>query len=214
MAIRMRRGLDKDFDPSKLLPGEFAVCTDSDTRKQYVYMCFQPGVVKKLITDDRLSDVNSRISQTEIRISEHDEILDHVETKMMNLSSSIDEIWTDYLPFKAATEAVLPDAVMQKRYFSTTWKFYEPNVMLTVSTDPYPANASVKIAIKEGMNGILRPLSYYGYEGGIIHSKPAGAGKMYNNVEVMVTKSSTIPPTPVPSNSLLFVEISYKYDMP
>ncbi|MBQ0074501.1 MAG: hypothetical protein KBT34_09930 [Prevotella sp.] len=206
--------MDKDFDPTRLLAGEFAVSTDADTRKQSVYMCFQSGVVKKLVTEDKLSDVNSRIDVTEMRISLHDEILDNVESNMINLNSSIDEIWADYAPFKAATEAALPDAVMQKRYYSTSWKFYEPNVMLTVSTDPYPANATVKIAIKEGMNGILRPLSYYGYEGGIIHSKPAGAGKMYSNVEVVVTKSSTIPPTPVPSNSLLFVEISYKYDMP
>lgn len=46
----MRRGLQADFDASKLLPGEWAVAIDNDTSKQVVWMCFAPGVVKRMGT--------------------------------------------------------------------------------------------------------------------------------------------------------------------
>lgn len=45
MAIQHRRGVDSDFDPSKMLPGEIAVTTDG-TRK--VYVCFAAGDVKEI----------------------------------------------------------------------------------------------------------------------------------------------------------------------
>ena len=48
MAIQMRRGNKADFDPTKMLPGEWAVSIDSDTTKQWVWMCFAPGVVKRM----------------------------------------------------------------------------------------------------------------------------------------------------------------------
>lgn len=48
MAIQMRRGQSVDFDPSKMLPGEWAVSVDNDSQKQMVYMCFAPGVVKRM----------------------------------------------------------------------------------------------------------------------------------------------------------------------
>lgn len=50
MAIQMRRGQSVDFDPSKMKAGEWAVSTDSDTKKQQIWMCFAPGVVKRMGT--------------------------------------------------------------------------------------------------------------------------------------------------------------------
>lgn len=46
----MRRGNKADFDPSKMLPGEWAVAIDSDTQNQIVWMCFRAGVVKRMGT--------------------------------------------------------------------------------------------------------------------------------------------------------------------
>ncbi len=46
MAIQNRRGLEADFDPDKMLPGEWAVTTD----KKYVHMCFSAGVVIRMAT--------------------------------------------------------------------------------------------------------------------------------------------------------------------
>lgn len=57
MAIQMRRGLKSDFDPSKMLPGEWAVSIDSDTSDQIVWMCFSPGVVKRIGTYEDLKSI-------------------------------------------------------------------------------------------------------------------------------------------------------------
>lgn len=50
MAIQMRRGQYKDFDPDKMLPGEWAVAIDNDTQHQVIWMCFRAGVVKRIGT--------------------------------------------------------------------------------------------------------------------------------------------------------------------
>ena len=50
MAIQMRRGQSVDFDPTKMLTGEWAVSIDNEAQKQMVYMCFAPGVVKRMAT--------------------------------------------------------------------------------------------------------------------------------------------------------------------
>lgn len=50
MAIQMRRGLREDFDPEKMLPGEWAVSIDPQTENQIVWMCFAAGVVKRMGT--------------------------------------------------------------------------------------------------------------------------------------------------------------------
>lgn len=50
MAIQMRRGTYAQFDPSKMKAGEWAVSTDSDTKKQQIWMCFAPGIVKRMGT--------------------------------------------------------------------------------------------------------------------------------------------------------------------
>lgn len=46
VTIQMRKGLEKDFNASKLSPGEWAVSTDT----KYVRMCFAPGVVVRMAT--------------------------------------------------------------------------------------------------------------------------------------------------------------------
>lgn len=50
MAITMRKGLYADFNPMKMLPGEWAVTIDADTQHQVVYMCFGAGIVKRMGT--------------------------------------------------------------------------------------------------------------------------------------------------------------------
>ena len=50
MAIQMRRGQSVEFDVTKMLTGEWAVSIDNESQKQMVYMCFAPGVVKRMAT--------------------------------------------------------------------------------------------------------------------------------------------------------------------
>ena len=56
MSIQMRQGNDADFDPSKMLPGEWAVSTD----KKIIYMCFSPGDVRRMATyEEMVENINS-----------------------------------------------------------------------------------------------------------------------------------------------------------
>ena len=81
MALRMRQGLKRDFDPRKMLPGEWAVSTDPETENQIVWMCFQAGVVKRLGTYE---DFRAQIAEAteDIRIEyaqSFDEIKEYME---------------------------------------------------------------------------------------------------------------------------------------
>ena len=65
MAIQMRRGQKADFDPTKMLPGEWAVSIDSDTNNQIVWMCFRAGVVKRMGTYEdfkrQIDEINTQL---------------------------------------------------------------------------------------------------------------------------------------------------------
>ena len=57
MAIQMRRGAYTDFDPTKMLPGEYAVVLSDDpdgTDGYAIYMCYASGTVKRLVSADDL----------------------------------------------------------------------------------------------------------------------------------------------------------------
>ncbi len=81
MAIQVRRGLEKDFDPNKMLPGEWAVAIEEETSKQIVWMCFAPGVVKRMGTYDDFKEQIAEIT-ADIKdeyLSEFQGILDQIE---------------------------------------------------------------------------------------------------------------------------------------
>lgn len=59
MAIQTRRGLEADFDPSKMLPGEWAVSLDT----KYVRMCFSPGLVYRMATYESFEEDMIQIQQ-------------------------------------------------------------------------------------------------------------------------------------------------------
>ena len=77
----MRRGNKADFNPSKMLPGEWAVAIDSDTQNQIVWMCFRAGVVKRMGTYE---DFKEQIKEATAEIKneykeEFQTILDEIE---------------------------------------------------------------------------------------------------------------------------------------
>ena len=82
MAIQVRRGLKADFDPTKMLPGEWAVSVDLDSDKQIIWMCFAAGIVKRMGTYE---DFKKQIEEAteEIKeeyIAEFQTILDQINT--------------------------------------------------------------------------------------------------------------------------------------
>lgn len=66
MAIQMRRGAYGDFDPTRMLPGEWAVVLsdDADTTDGYaVYICYAAGLVKRVVSSDELASLVNNIYQ-------------------------------------------------------------------------------------------------------------------------------------------------------
>lgn len=81
MAIYVRRGMEKDFDPEKMKAGEWAVSVDPDRKKQKIWMCFAPGVVKRLGTYedfmDQIAEINADMMEQYIK--QFNDILKQVE---------------------------------------------------------------------------------------------------------------------------------------
>lgn len=77
--IQMRRGLLNDFDPSKMTAGEWAVSIDLETDRQIVYMCFSPGIVKRMGT---LEDFEEQIREAT------NNILEQYKTELNQIKTS------------------------------------------------------------------------------------------------------------------------------
>lgn len=66
MAIQMRRGSFTRFDPTKMLPGEWAIVLSDDASAangQSVYICFAAGTVKRMLTVDEVSTIIANFTQ-------------------------------------------------------------------------------------------------------------------------------------------------------
>ena len=83
MAIQMRRGLRADFNPYKMLPGEWAVSIDASTSNQIVWMCFEPGVCKRMGTYEDFIPVITEIA------NEYKEDLDSMLLEVRELSQNV-----------------------------------------------------------------------------------------------------------------------------
>ena len=59
MAIWMRRGNYRDFDPTRMLAGEWAICLDNG----YVYMTLSPGNVIRLGTYEAIQEALAQCEQ-------------------------------------------------------------------------------------------------------------------------------------------------------
>lgn len=57
--IQMRRGIEDDFDPDRMSSGEWAVSTDS----KKVWMCFSPGIVKRMATYEAFEEDMIEVQQ-------------------------------------------------------------------------------------------------------------------------------------------------------
>lgn len=60
MAIQNRRGAYTDFDPTKMVPGEYAIVLSgdpNDTNGHAVYMCFGSGAVKRLALTENIGEL-------------------------------------------------------------------------------------------------------------------------------------------------------------
>lgn len=106
MAITMRKGLFADFDPSKMLAGEWAVSIDADTQHQIVWMCFGAGIVKRMGT---LEDFEAWLSEAMIPYTQ---AFDQIKAECTDLRDEILLIYDALIPAKEIVER-MPELVAQ-----------------------------------------------------------------------------------------------------
>lgn len=74
MAIKNRRGAYADFDPYKMVPGEWGVTTSGDPNSsdgKSVYMCFATGDVKRMATyDDMVENVDRATEEVQEKLTQ------------------------------------------------------------------------------------------------------------------------------------------------
>ena len=66
MAIQNRRGKYEDFNPEELLAGELAVVQEGDTSSstgRSLYICFQPGIVKRIADYEDIQDMVADVAE-------------------------------------------------------------------------------------------------------------------------------------------------------
>lgn len=100
--IQVRRGLYEEFEPTKLMPGEWAVSVDVETSRQVVWMCFSPGVTKRMGTledfEEQIKKVTEHILEgykiqlDEFTIQKIDEIQEYKATVLLEIKQVRDEV--------------------------------------------------------------------------------------------------------------------------
>lgn len=88
MAIQNRRGPYENFDPQKMLPGEWAVVTSGDSKSvdgTSVYMCFAAGNVKRMATYE---DMTQNIREASGEAIE-DQISEKIDGALEKIESAI-----------------------------------------------------------------------------------------------------------------------------
>lgn len=73
MAVQVRRGSYVNFDPNKLVPGEWAAVTAGDPNSEdgmAVYMCFVVGTVKRMATyEDMQENINAVTAEIQSQLT-------------------------------------------------------------------------------------------------------------------------------------------------
>lgn len=85
--MQMRRGLEADFDPDKMHPGEWAVSTD----ERYVRMCFSPGVCVRMATYDAFEEDMAKIEEILSTCETIEEAVSKINTEVSTSAQAVAE---------------------------------------------------------------------------------------------------------------------------
>lgn len=205
MAIRVRRGLEADFDASKMLPGEWAVSTDT----RHVRMCVAPGIVKEIASAEEVKDA---ISKGLISIQEAE------ENALINISDGVDK--TLSVSGKAADAKTTGDKVsqlsleidtnrkMHHEIFSkmdvefTDGGFYHYNKNLSEGLITGAGYSYVLLPVKKGEKYIVRGYDYININVAVLYDEKGNLIQSYGgtvttektlcNAEILIVQDGTM----------------------
>lgn len=104
MAIQNRRGAYGNFDPTKMVAGEFAVVQDNDPNSstgRSLYICFEPGVVKRVADYEDIQDMVAEVAEQYV------EDFDEAVTALTTLIPATEQAKDDANAAAAAVQTLL-----------------------------------------------------------------------------------------------------------
>lgn len=195
MAIQMRRGAYAEFDPLKMKAGEWAVSTDSDTKKQQIWMCFAPGIVKRMGTVEDFDVEIQRLIQNYLdgmaeSVSQAQESAQAAAEKANSASSSASQAQksAELATSKAQESAT---SASNAKASETKAKVSETNAKTSETNSAKSESEAQKYAeqvkeISESFSGALRPLGTINFAD-LPSTADANSGDMYNITDQFTT---------------------------
>lgn len=174
MAIQMRRGAYAEFDPLKMKAGEWAVSTDSDTKKQQIWMCFAPGVVKRMGTVEDFDTEIQRLIQN---------YLDGIAQSVSQAQKSA-ELATSKAQESANSASNAKESEIKAKASETNAKTSETSSAKSESEAQKYAEQAKEIS--ESLSGALRPLGTINFAD-LPNTANATSGDMYNIADQFTT---------------------------
>ena len=195
MAIQMRRGAYAQFDPLKMKAGEWAVSTDSDTKKQQIWMCFAPGIVKRMGTVEDFDVEIQRLIQSYLdgmaqSVSQAQKSAQTATEKANSASSSASQAQksAELATSKAQESAT---SANNAKASETKAKASETNARTSETNSAKSESEAQKYAeqakeISESLSGALRPLGTINFAD-LPSTANAASGDMYNIADQFTT---------------------------
>lgn len=174
MAIQMRRGAYAEFDPLKMKAGEWAVSTDSDTKKQQIWMCFAPGIVKRMGTVEDFDTEIQRLIQN---------YLDGIAQSVSQAQKSA-ELATSKAQESANSASNAKESEIKAKASETNAKTSETSSAKSESEAQKYAEQAKEIS--ESLSGALRPLGTINFAD-LPTTAEATSGDMYNIADQFTT---------------------------
>lgn len=174
MAIQMRRGAYAEFDPLKMKAGEWAVSTDSDTKKQQIWMCFAPGIVKRMGTVEDFDVEIQRLIQS---------YLDGMAQSVSQAQKSA-ELATSKAQESANSASNAKESEIKAKASETNAKTSETSSAKSESEAQKYAEQAKEIS--ESLSGALRPLGTINFAD-LPTTAEATSGDMYNIADQFTT---------------------------
>ena len=191
MAIQVRRGNYNDFDPTRMVAGEFAVCLDNE----YVYITISPGHVVQLGT---LSAIQTALAQAQADVEKA-------------------EAWAKGTKDGTAVPSTDPAYQNNAKYYSTdseAWAKGTRNGTAVPSTDPtyhnnakYFSEQSASVSVTEQTHATSTVLGYQALTIGNTDYIIKGTAFMEDTKTMSTTENNvfTFTHSYITSNSLIDV---------
>lgn len=193
MAIQHRRGAYADFDPTKMKPGEIAFVQSGDplvSDGRAVYVCFTSGDVRRMVTQEELSEYDAVAEAAAEAAAEAKEDVIELKGQVETALSTAQQCVTDSGAAQTAAEAAQTAAETAQQAINTAINGFDTVVQdgvaavqnvvndfearSDIGTDATDANGSCYVYLSQELTTLLGAAGTY-----CVFLQEEGPGKLY-----------------------------------